>query len=49
MIYLEILKLALPILAPLIANLVNKTGLPYNALRKYKQLDNIITWKKSQF
>lgn len=39
MIYLEILKLALPILAPLIANLVNKTGLPYMILRKYKQLD----------
>lgn len=39
MIYLEILKLALPLLAPLIANLVNKTNLPYLALRKYKQLD----------
>lgn len=39
MIYLEILKLTLPILIPLIANLVSKTNLPYNALRKYKQLD----------
>ena len=39
MIYLEILKLALPVLVPLLQDLMAKTNIPYLKFKKYKQMD----------
>lgn len=39
MIYLEILKLALPVLVPLLQDLMAKTNIPYLKYKKYKQMD----------
>ena len=39
MTFLEILRLTLPVLLPLLQNLVSKTNIPYIKFKKYKQMD----------